>query len=106
MTMQPPTVNEMTGPEFEAYVGEILRYHGYTVETTRVTGDLGVDLIARRYAEVVAVQCKRLAQSVGGRAVEQVAAGAARYGCTSTMVVSNQPFMPQQLHRPRGTIPS
>jgi hypothetical protein len=82
----------MTGPEFEAYVGEILRYHGYFVEATRVTGDFGVDLVARRYAEVLAVQCKRLAGPVGAKAVEEVTWGAAVYGCTSTMVVSNQSF--------------
>jgi ATP-dependent Clp protease ATP-binding subunit ClpA len=68
------------------------RYHGYLVEATRVTGDLGVDLVARRYAEILAVQCKRLASPVGAKAVEEVAAGAAMYGCTSSMVVSNQSF--------------
>jgi hypothetical protein len=92
MTMQRLSIDMMTGPEFEAYVGEILRYHGYFVEATRVTGDFGVDLVARRYAEVLAVQCKRLAGPVGAKAVEEVTWGAAVYGCTSTMVVSNQSF--------------
>ncbi len=92
MTMQRFSIDTMTGPEFEAYVGEILRYHGYFVEATRVTGDFGVDLVARRYAEVLAVQCKRLAGPVSAKAVEEVTSGAAVYGCTSTMVVSNQSF--------------
>jgi hypothetical protein len=90
--MQRFSTDEMTGPEFEAYVGKILRHHGYLVEATRVTGDFGVDLVARRYAEILAVQCKRLASPVGAKAVREVAAGAAVYGCTSTMVVSNQSF--------------
>jgi hypothetical protein len=92
MTMQRLSIDTMTGPEFEAYVGDILRYHGYFVEATRVTGDFGVDLVARRYAEILAVQCKRLAGPVGANAVREVTWGAAVYGCTSTMVVSNQSF--------------
>jgi hypothetical protein len=62
------------------------------LSTDKMTGDCGVDLVARRYAEILAVQCKRLASPVGAKAVEQVAAGAAAYGCTSTMVVTNQSF--------------
>lgn len=47
----------MTGAQFEQYVAEVLRRGGYEVEPTKATGDFGVDLVARRGAEIVAVQC-------------------------------------------------
>jgi restriction system protein len=69
-----------------------LRRGGYEVEPTKATGDFGVDLVARRGAEIVAVQCKRYARPVSGEAIQQVVAGAVMYNCTSTMVVSSQAF--------------
>jgi ATP-dependent Clp protease ATP-binding subunit ClpA len=87
-------VDEMTGPEFEFFVGGVLRYHGYLVGFTSATGDFGVDLVLRRGAEIVAVQCKRWTKPIGAAAIQQVVAGAVMYGCTSTMVVTNQSFTP------------
>jgi hypothetical protein len=85
-------IDVMSGVEFEAYVRGVLRYNGYLVGVTKVTGDFGVDLIARKGAEIVAVQCKRSTNPVGPAAVQQVVAGAVMYDCTSTMVVTNRSF--------------
>src|SRR5829696_425462 len=54
--VQRPNVDAMSGPEFEAYVGGVLRYNGYLVEVTKVTGDCGVDIVARRGSQKIAVQ--------------------------------------------------
>jgi hypothetical protein len=85
-------IDDMTGPEFEAYVGGVLRCHGYVVSGTKASRDFGVDLVASKGDETLAVQCKRQFKLVGGVAVQEVVAGALMYGCTSTMVVSNQSF--------------
>ena len=85
-------VDAMTGVDFENYVAARLRAAGYRVSLTKVTGDFGVDLIASKRGERVAVQCKRHGQRVGPAAVQQVVAGAAMHRCTATMVVSNQEF--------------
>jgi restriction system protein len=85
-------VDAMTGVAFENYVAERLRAAGYRVSLTRTTGDFGVDLIASRGGERVAVQCKRYGQRVGPSAVQQVVSGAAMHRCSATMVVSNQEF--------------
>jgi restriction system protein len=53
----PMSIDRMTGAQFEQYVAEVLRRGGYEVEPTKATGDFGVDLVARRGAEIVAVQC-------------------------------------------------
>jgi hypothetical protein len=85
-------IDAMSGAEFEAYVGGVLRHNGYVVDFTRATGDFGVDLVARRGTDVIAVQCKRRIKPVGAAAVQQVVAGAVMYQCLSTMVISNQSF--------------
>ena len=85
-------IDAMSGVEFEAYVGGVLRHNGYLVDFTKATGDFGVDLVARRGTDVIAVQCKRRIKPVGAAAVQQVVAGAVMYQCLSTMVISNQSF--------------
>jgi hypothetical protein len=85
-------IDAMSGAEFEAYVGGVLRHNGYLVAFTKASGDFGVDLVARRGTDVVAVQCKRRIKPVGAAAVQQVVAGAVMYQCLSTMVISNQSF--------------
>jgi Restriction endonuclease/Clp amino terminal domain, pathogenicity island component len=85
-------IDAMSGAEFEAYVGGVLRHNGYLVAFTKATGDFGVDLVARRGTDVIAVQCKRRIKPVGAVAVQQVVAGAVMYQCLSTTVISNQSF--------------
>ena len=87
-------IDAMNGNDFEKYVAARLRTAGYRVAMTAATGDFGVDLIARKGGERMAVQCKRYGRRVGPAAVQQVVAGALLHGCTSTMVVSNQDFTP------------
>jgi restriction system protein len=87
-------VDAMSGVEFEDYVAARLRAAGYRVGVTKATGDFGVDLIAVKGKDRVAIQCKRYGRSIGPAAVQQVVAGALLHRCTSTMVVSNQEFTP------------
>jgi restriction system protein len=87
-------IDAMTGIDFENYVAAKLRAAGYRVALTKVTGDFGVDLIASKGKERIAIQCKRHGRRIGAAAVQQVVAGALMHRCTSTMVVSNQEFTP------------
>jgi restriction system protein len=61
---------EMNGVEFERYVKKLLERKGWQVETTPVTRDRGIDLIAHRTDEVgvgmtLYIQCKNHATPVG-----------------------------------------
>jgi restriction system protein len=85
-------IDEMSGVEFEEYVAAHLRATGWRVTHTAVTGDYGVDLIAKKDGVRRAVQCKRLAKAVGVAAVQQVVAGALHHDCDQTVVVANQSF--------------
>ena len=87
-------VDAMSGVDFENYVAAKFRSGGYRVSMTRTTGDFGVDPVARKGKERIAVQCKRHGRPVGTAAVQQVVSGAAMHRCTSTMVVSNHDFTP------------
>jgi len=74
-----PLVNyaEMSGVEFERYVKRLLERKGWHVETTPLTRDRGIDLIARRDDEVgvemiLYVQCKNHASPVGVEVVREL----------------------------------
>ena len=85
-------IDEMAGVEFEDYVAARLRTSGWTVASTAASGDYGVDLVAQRDGDRVAIQCKRHGRSIGVSAVQQVVSGALHHDCADTMVVSNQEF--------------
>jgi restriction system protein len=77
---------------FEAWVAARLAARGWTVTPTGGTGDQGADVIARRGAEGIAVQCKLSSRPVGNRAVQEALAGARFHGMTGAAVVSNAGF--------------
>ena len=85
-------IDGMSGVEFEGYVAARLRRTGWQVRFTPAVGDYGVDLIAEKDGQSVAIQCKRHGKSVGVAAVQQVVSGALHHGCTRSLVVSNQEF--------------
>lgn len=92
-----PTAGEdatgtMSGEEFEDHVARIARSCGVPVIMTALTGDWGVDIIAGRRPNRLAIQCKRQARPVGASAIQEVVAGAPMHHCTKTMVVTNHGF--------------
>lgn len=87
-------IESMSGTAFEGYVAAIFKGQGHSVEMTKASGDFGVDLVIQRAGRKIAVQCKRQAKPVSGKAIQEVVAGAVMYSCTETMVVSNQVFTP------------
>jgi restriction system protein len=85
-------VDNMQGVEFENYVKALLAHRGFAVETTKASGDLGVDLVARRRDESVAIQVKRQRGPVSRHAVSDAVGGMAHYACRAAMVVTNSHF--------------
>jgi hypothetical protein len=83
----------MTGREFERFLVEVFREHGYEVEATGRVGDQGVDLIVTRGGVRVAVQAKGyVGHSVGNDAVQQAHAGCTFHHCHRSAVVTNARF--------------
>lgn len=81
------------GELFEIRCAEMLISRGFTdVELTKQSRDQGVDIVARKGAELFAVQCKCYRKPVGNKAVQEVYAGMTYYGCTSAAVMTNSAF--------------
>ncbi|MFM7315800.1 MAG: restriction endonuclease, partial [bacterium] len=62
-------VDEMDGLEFELFIADIFKLKGYTIETTPVSGDFGVDLILNKNSIKSALQAKRYTGNVGVSAI-------------------------------------
>ena len=85
-------VDEMSGIEFENYVEALFQAEGYRTETTPRSGDYGVDIIASKNKQRIAVQCKRYKKTLDQTPVREVYAGMSKHGCTIAMVVTNRGF--------------
>ena len=85
-------VDEMSGIEFENYVEALFRAEGYRTETTPRSGDYGVDIIASKSKQRIAVQCKRYKKTLDQTPVREVYAGMSKHGCDIAMVVANRGF--------------
>lgn len=87
------SVDIMSGEEFEEYVAQLLRKNGFMdVQITKASGDYGVDILAIKYGERYAIQCKRYAKNVGVKPIQEVYAGASMYGATRCAVITNVYF--------------
>lgn len=105
MKMTPDNVNRtlkqidsMTGSQFEEFVAAVLQGNGYEIlEMTKATGDFGADIIVSRNEERIAVQCKRYANPVGLKAVQEAISAMKHYDCDSCLVVTNSKFTNQAI---------
>jgi len=82
----------MRSIEFEQFLEEVFTILGYSVETTAVTGDQGVDLIVEKRGVRIAVQVKGYLNSVSNAAVQEAFAGMAHYSCDALSVITNSGF--------------
>jgi restriction system protein len=90
-------ISNMTGIEFEDYIKDLFASKGIHCQTTPVSGDYGVDLIAHLNSKKIAIQCKRYKDRVGFSAVQEVYTGKDLYECTEAWVVTNSSFSKQAL---------
>lgn len=87
-------IDQMTGFQFELYVARLYQHRGYSTTVTKGSNDLGVDVIASRSGERLAIQVKRHSKKVSRRAVSDAVAGMRHYGCNGAAVVTNNYFGP------------
>lgn len=82
-----------SGVYFEKVVCELLKANGFTnVNTTKASGDNGVDVLAEKAGQTYAVQCKCYSASVGNKAVQEVFTGKAFYHRDIAVVITNSTF--------------
>ncbi len=60
--------------EFEVFVGEIFKRKGYSVTVTKPSGDFGIDVVAEKDTEKIAIQCKLFPKEnkIGAQSVQSV----------------------------------
>lgn len=86
-------IDEMEGADFEQFCGELLKKHGFIeVEVTKASGDFGVDILAEKDGVTYAIQCKRYAEPVGVKAIQEICAGRDYYDRMVGAVLTNQYF--------------
>jgi restriction system protein len=82
----------MTGRDFEEKIALLLESKGYRVHLTPYAGDWGADLVVSRDGRRSVVQLKRWNRSINPKAVQEVVASKAKYGCEHAMIISNREF--------------
>ena len=85
-------IDNMSDNEFEMFIAKLFTNLGYQAETTKKSGDQGVDVIAKKGNQTVAVQVKHYNQPVGNHAIMEVVGGATFYKATLCYVVTNNYF--------------
>ncbi|SKC19747.1 restriction endonuclease [Dyadobacter psychrophilus] len=90
-------VNQLTGWEFEKFVGNLYCQMGYQVTITKKSGDFGADIIAIKDSKKTAIQCKRQISSVGVQAINEVLGGKGYYKCQYAAVVTNSTYTGQAI---------
>ncbi|HWK22540.1 MAG TPA: restriction endonuclease [Ureibacillus sp.] len=88
-------IDEMTGEEFEEYLGHLFKKRGYDVFYTKASGDYGADLILEDRDDIIAVQAKRYSGTVGVKAVQEIIGALKMYEATQGWVVTNSYFTKQ-----------
>lgn len=82
-------IDRMHGLTFEAYVCRVLETQGYNVENIRASNDFGVDAVASRGKDRIAIQIKRSKHPIDRRAISDASAGKVFYKCNKAMVITN-----------------
>jgi len=85
-------VDAMGGYDFEDLVANLFAINGYRVKQTGYSGDQGVDVIANKDVDSIAIQAKRYSKNVDNSAIQEVVAGARHYSCNKKIVITNSYF--------------
>lgn len=88
-------IDQMTGRQFEEYVGTLFQHQGYKVSYTPTSGDFGADLILNKGQETIAVQAKRYKKAVGVKAVQEVIPSINMYNAEVAWVITNSTYTKQ-----------
>jgi hypothetical protein len=82
----------LRGIDFEDFLQRVFEALGYGVQTTRKTGDQGIDLILTAPGRRIGIQAKGYSDNVGNSSVQEAFTGKAFYGCDACAVITNSDF--------------
>lgn len=82
----------MSGYEFEVFCSQKLEKEGWKVLKTQNSGDQGIDLIIEKNNRKIGIQCKKFANVVGNKAVQEVKAGLNFYNLNEGAVLCSSSY--------------
>lgn len=85
-------IDLMSGSEFENFVAKLFRKMGYSTRVTKTSGDQGIDVVATKGDDIVAIQAKCYSDVVGNHAIMEAVAGMKYYNANICMVITNRTF--------------
>ena len=90
----------MTPEQFEHYVADIYAKQGYRAEVSPLSNDWGIDVIATKKNEKIAIQAKMYGgtcRSVNRRVMMELYGAAAYQDCTSAVLATNGNVLPDAM---------
>jgi len=75
------------GIDFEHWCAARIEEQGWNVRVSKASGDQGIDIEAMRDGMLVAIQCKRYAQPIGNKCVQEAYTGATHYRAQKAVVI-------------------
>lgn len=104
MILEKINSDSVSGLQFEEIVSKILRFNGFVnVETTKASGDNGIDILAEKDGTSYAIQCKCYSKSVGNKAVQEAYTGKVFYQKMIAVVVTNNIFTKPAMETAKAT---
>lgn len=88
-------IDNLNPYEFEEWVARMFRLNRFKAMPTKRSGDYGVDVIAEKDNERIAIQVKKFSKPVGIKAVQEVIAGMDYYNCYDGWVITTAPYFTQ-----------
>jgi len=88
----PTNIDFMDGLDFERYVADLLKLHGFHNASLTEQYDMGVDIVAEKEGQRWGIQVKRYSGLVKVAAVRQVVTALKFYDCDRAMVVTNSTY--------------
>ncbi|MBR6737211.1 MAG: restriction endonuclease [Clostridia bacterium] len=85
-------IDQITGEEFEKFIGDYFKKIGYKATVTPLAGDFGVDIIVENELVKIGVQAKRYSDRVTNSAIQEIVAGIKHYNLDKGMVITNNYF--------------
>lgn len=86
------TIDLMSGEQFEHFITYLFNNLGYNATNTKLSGDQGIDVLAKKGKTTIAIQAKCYSKPVGNHAIMEAVAGAKYYNADKIMVVTNSTF--------------
>jgi hypothetical protein len=87
-----PLVMPVAGIDFEYWCAARLEEQGWATHVSKASGDQGVDIEAMRDGITVAIQCKRYADPIGNKSVQEAYTGMTHYRAHAAAVIGTGGF--------------